>query len=74
MFEALVELLAADQLKRNLSEEARRYVKLQEGRKWMNVSEVAAFLRTFEEEQGSYGAARQVAQKPAQKAAVLQIA
>ncbi|KAH6924682.1 hypothetical protein HPB50_021823 [Hyalomma asiaticum] len=59
-FEALVELLVADQLKSNLSEEARRYITLQEGRKWMNAPEIATFLRTFEEAQGTNSAARQL--------------
>ncbi|KAH6939924.1 hypothetical protein HPB50_022238 [Hyalomma asiaticum] len=62
-FEALVELLVADQLKRNLSEEARRYVTLQEGRKWINAPGIATFLRTFEEAQGTNSAAKQVGQK-----------
>ncbi|KAH6924530.1 hypothetical protein HPB50_019301 [Hyalomma asiaticum] len=65
-FEALVELLVADQLKRNLSEEARRYVTLQEGRKWMNAPEITAFLRTFEEAQGANSAAKQVRQRAAE--------
>ncbi|KAH7951840.1 hypothetical protein HPB52_013823 [Rhipicephalus sanguineus] len=54
-----VELLVADQLKRNLSEEALRYVTLQEGRQWVNAPELAASLRTFEEAQGMNIAARQ---------------
>ncbi|KAH7985996.1 hypothetical protein HPB52_025273 [Rhipicephalus sanguineus] len=58
-FERLVELLVADQLKRNLSEEALRYVTLQEGRQWVNAPELAASLRTFEEAQGMNGAAKQ---------------
>ncbi|KAH6948225.1 hypothetical protein HPB50_023204 [Hyalomma asiaticum] len=62
-FEVLVELLVADQLKSNLSEEARRYITLQEGRKWMNALEIATFLRTFEEAQGTNSAPRQVGQK-----------
>ncbi|KAH6947381.1 hypothetical protein HPB50_018536 [Hyalomma asiaticum] len=65
-FEALVELLVADQLKRNLSEEARRYVTLQEGRKWMNAPEITTFLRTFEEAHGANSAAKQVRQKAAE--------
>ncbi|KAH6924750.1 hypothetical protein HPB50_023785 [Hyalomma asiaticum] len=65
-FEALVELLVADQLKRNLSEEARRYVTLQEGRKWMNAPEITAFLRTFEGAQGANSAAKQVRQRAAE--------
>ncbi|KAH6947541.1 hypothetical protein HPB50_019686 [Hyalomma asiaticum] len=65
-FEALVELLVADQLKRNLSEEARRYVTLQEGRKWMNAPEITTFLRTFEEAQGANSAAKQVRQRAAE--------
>ncbi|KAH6948081.1 hypothetical protein HPB50_022806 [Hyalomma asiaticum] len=43
--------------------EARRYITLQEGRKWVNASEMAAFLRTFEEAHGAYSAARQVSEK-----------
>ncbi|KAH7962727.1 hypothetical protein HPB52_017682 [Rhipicephalus sanguineus] len=54
-----VELLVADQLKRNLSEEALRYVTLQEGRQWVNAPELAASLRTFEEAQGMNSAAKQ---------------
>ncbi|KAH6924322.1 hypothetical protein HPB50_015581 [Hyalomma asiaticum] len=65
-FEALVELLVADQLKRNLSEEARRYVTLQEGRKWMNAPEITTFLRTFEEAHGANSAAKPVRQKAAE--------
>ncbi|KAH7984662.1 hypothetical protein HPB52_023491 [Rhipicephalus sanguineus] len=53
-FEGLVKLLVADQLKKNLSEEAVRYVTLQEGRK------------TFEEAQGANSAARQTQQKSAE--------
>ncbi|KAH6919485.1 hypothetical protein HPB50_029525 [Hyalomma asiaticum] len=41
--------LSADQLQKNLSEEARRYIPLQEGRKWVNAPEMTGFLRTFEE-------------------------
>ncbi|KAH7951593.1 hypothetical protein HPB52_010525 [Rhipicephalus sanguineus] len=54
-----VELLVTDQLKRNLSEEALRYVTLQEGRQWVNAPELAASLRTFEEAQGMNSAAKQ---------------
>ncbi|KAH7947891.1 hypothetical protein HPB52_016527 [Rhipicephalus sanguineus] len=45
--------------KRNLSEEALRYVTLQEGRQWVNAPELAASLRTFEEAQGMNSAAKQ---------------
>lgn len=65
-FEGLVKLLVADQLKKNLSEEAARYVTLQEGRKWMSAPEMAALLRTFEEAQGANSAARQTKLKAAE--------
>nr|XP_037272753.1 uncharacterized protein LOC119164637 [Rhipicephalus microplus] len=61
-FEGLVKLLVADQLKKNLSEEALRYVTLQEGRAWMSAPEISALLRTFEEAQGTNSAARQAKQ------------
>ncbi|KAH6921170.1 hypothetical protein HPB50_027840 [Hyalomma asiaticum] len=59
-FETLVGPLVAGQLKRKLSEAARRYVTLQEGRKRVNAPEMAAFLRTFEEAHGADSAARQL--------------
>lgn len=64
-FEGLVKLLVADQLKKNLSEEALRYVTLQEGRTWMSAPEISTFLRTFEEAQGTNSASRQVKQSVA---------
>ncbi|KAH6930589.1 hypothetical protein HPB50_014926 [Hyalomma asiaticum] len=62
-FEALVQLLVADQLKSNLSEEARRYVTLQEGRKWIIAPEIAELLRTFEEAQGANSALKHTKRK-----------
>ncbi|KAH7983493.1 hypothetical protein HPB52_012345 [Rhipicephalus sanguineus] len=50
---------ALEAYERNLSEEALRYVTLQEGRQWVNAPELAASLRTFEEAQGMNSAAKQ---------------